>query len=110
MARVVVPDIPHHIVQLENRRLEKAYWEAWENGVSEEKLIRERHKPGLGGKSTKLVEKIAEVKTKKGNPAFLEGIRDCQKARAKLLALDAPAKEQETQTLIIEARIEGHDD
>ena len=76
--------------------LEREYWAAWERSKSERaKKRQETDGKAKDGKPN--VKKLSiQMEQRDGNPAFLDGVRNCIADRRKLLGLDAPTKSELT--------------
>lgn len=80
--------------------LERTYWDAWERSL-EEKVKTRTEQSSNGGKGkddepTKTAKASVEKETLLGNPAYLAGVMSCIERRCKLLGLDAPVKNENT--------------
>ena len=76
--------------------LEREYWAAWERSKNERtKKRQETDGKAKDGKPN--VKKLSiQMEQRDGNPAFLDGVRNCIADRRKLLGLDAPTKSELT--------------
>jgi hypothetical protein len=73
-------------------RLEREYWDAWEQSCLDAETITEKGKAARGAQKPDQVEKIVQRRGQSGDPRFLAGVQWCIEKRCKIFGLDAPEK------------------
>jgi hypothetical protein len=77
--------------------LEREFWSAWESSKTERTKARQESGDKKDANGRPIVTKASmEKEQRDGNPAFLQGVMTCIDRRCKLLGLDAPVKNDNT--------------
>lgn len=71
-------------------KLERHYWEAWEESQQAEEKVSRKTEPSEDGDMQAVYVKQEHEESLTGNPAFLRGIERVIDKRCELLGLDAP--------------------
>jgi len=90
-------------------RLEREYWEAWQNSCEDAETVKQKGKPGeeTGQVTTSTVERT--VKGQAGDPRFLVGVQWCIERRCKVLGIDVPEVQPTTIVNVFSGNV-GDDD